>query len=103
MHPDAVNSLYRDYTGDEPDDAAFPARGSLVGEPVYLYMYNDTISNSAQGVHINSSQSADTTGETAIKRCCLNNTFYNDAVRHPDARAAVQRHERPVERRACWR
>ena len=33
----------------------FPTRGGLVGEPVDLYMYNDTISNSGQGVHINSS------------------------------------------------
>ena len=32
----------------------FPTRDALIGQPVYLYMYNDTVSNSAQGVHINS-------------------------------------------------
>ena len=41
---------------DGPDQHGkpFPSRGGLDGEPVYLYMYNDTISNSSQGVHINS-------------------------------------------------
>ena len=58
VHPDAVNALYRDWTGITSTVAPrpFPARGGLVGQPVDLYMYNDTISNSAQGVHINSRQ-----------------------------------------------
>ena len=50
----------------------------LVGEPVDLYMYNDTISNSGQGVHINSHPGDDTTGDTVYQAILLNNTFYND-------------------------
>ena len=50
VHPDSVNALYRDWTGvTDPATRPFPARGGLVGEPVDLYMYNDTISNSGQG------------------------------------------------------
>ncbi len=49
-----MNALYRDWTGVTNNTfAPFPSRGRLVGEPVDLYMYNDTISNSGQGVHIN--------------------------------------------------
>jgi large repetitive protein len=81
VHPDAVNSLYADYTGQtNPTTAAFAARGGLVGEPVYLYMYNNTISNSAQGVHINSPQGAVATGETPFIAVLMNNTFYNDGI-----------------------
>ena len=81
VHPDSVNSLYADYTGiKNPTIASIPLRGGLVGEPVYLYMYNDTISNSAQGVHINSAQGADATGETPYVAVLMNNTFYNDPI-----------------------
>jgi hypothetical protein len=81
VHPDAVNSLYADYTGiKNPTFASFPARGGLVGEPVYLYMYNNTISNSAQGVHINSSQGADASGQTPYIAVLMNNTFFNDPI-----------------------
>ncbi len=58
----------------------FPARGTLKGEPVYLYMYNDTISNSAEGVQINSENVSDSTGESGYQAVLLNNTFYNDPI-----------------------
>jgi large repetitive protein len=81
VHPDVANSLYADYTGLTTDPtASFPARGSLAGEPVYLYMYNNTISNSNQGVHINSEQGADSTGETPYEAILVNNTFFNDTI-----------------------
>ena len=41
-------------------------------------MYNDTISNSGQGVHINRFPGDDTTGSTPFEATLLNNTFYND-------------------------
>jgi large repetitive protein len=81
VHPDVANSLYADYTGiTNPTVASFPLRGGLVGEPVYLYMHNNTISNSAQGVHINSPQGADTSGQTPYVAVLLNNTFYNNGI-----------------------
>ena len=60
--------------------APFPLRGGLNGEPVDLYMYNNTISNSGIGVLVNSETGDDTTGDTAFQAIILNNTFYNDGV-----------------------
>ena len=56
VHPDSLDPSIADWTAAVApvDLPPFPARGRLVGEPVDLYMYNDTISNSAKGVHINS-------------------------------------------------
>ena len=80
-HPEALNALYRDWTGLVNNEIPpFPTRGGLVGEPVDLYMFNDTISNSGQGVHINSTTGDDTTGNTAFQAVLLNNTFFNDGV-----------------------
>ena len=42
-------------------------------------MYNDTISNPRQGVHVNAESTADTSGESPMQVILLNNTFYNDA------------------------
>ena len=80
VHPDGAN-LYRDFTGvTDPATAFVPvARGGLIGEPVDLYMYNDTISNSGQGVHINSSTADDTSGSTPYVATLVNNTFFNDS------------------------
>ena len=75
VHPDSLAQADRIVTAE---GASFPTRGSLVGEPVNLYMYNDTISNSGQGVHINSYPSDDSTGSTPFEAILLNNTFYND-------------------------
>ncbi len=69
------------FTGSETitaTGASPPTRGSLVGEPVDLYLYNDTISNSVQGVHINSFPGDDSTGSTPFEAVLLNDTFYND-------------------------
>ncbi len=70
-HPAPLNALVRAAGG-------FPTRGSLIGEPVYLYLYNDTIANSGQGVHINSSPGDNQTGNSGYQAVILNNTFYND-------------------------
>ncbi|MFI5457180.1 MAG: Ig-like domain-containing protein [Isosphaerales bacterium] len=78
VHPELLSGLYRDYTLATGTFTPFPQRGSLRGEPVYLYMYNDTISNSGQGVHINSENTNDTSGESAYQAVLLNNTFYDD-------------------------
>jgi hypothetical protein len=84
VHPDVANSLFVDYTGiatpPTPALEPFPQRGALAGQPVYLYMYNNTISDSAQGVHINSEQGANSTGETPYEAILMNNTFYNDPI-----------------------
>jgi hypothetical protein len=79
VHPQASAALYRDWTGvTNTANPPFPARGGLVGESVDLYMYNDTISNSFQGVHINSPGGDDSSGQTQYQAILLNNTFYND-------------------------
>ncbi len=70
-HPGPLDALVRAAGG-------FPTRGSLDGEPVYLYLYNDTIANSGQGVHINSETGDDQTGDSGFQAVILNNTFYND-------------------------
>ena len=62
VHPESPIPVYRDFTAERA--TAFPTRGGLVGEPVDLYMYNDTISNSAKGSHINATQGDDTSGNT---------------------------------------
>ena len=70
-HPEALDALTRGAAGA-------PIRGSLDGEPVDLYLYNDTIANSAVGVQINSENTSDTAGESGYQAILLNNTFYND-------------------------
>jgi hypothetical protein len=72
-HGEAGNPLTRTVPGDAV------VRGTLVGEPVYLYMYNDTISNSGQGVHINPNPTdTATTLNSGFMAVLVNNTFYND-------------------------
>ena len=64
VHPMSANALVRLVSAS---GASFPGRvtGTTVrGEPVTLYMYNDTISNSPQGVHANSETTDDTAGES---------------------------------------
>ncbi len=81
VHPGVANAIDFDWTGANGTVLTTPTpatRSSLVGEPVYLYMYNNTISNSNQGVHINSTTGADTTGTSVYQAILLNNTFYND-------------------------
>ncbi len=71
VHPQPLAALIRSAGG-------IPIRGTLDGDPAWLYMYNDTISNSGVGVEINSENTADTAGESAYQGILLNNTFYND-------------------------
>ncbi len=78
VHPDSLDQIDRTISSSSAYCLPRPTRGSLVGEPVDLYMYNDTISNSGQGVHINSFPGDDTTGSTPFEATLLNNTFYND-------------------------
>ena len=75
VHPLGVPALVRtvSLTG-----ASEPTRGTLDGEGVTLYMYNDTISNTPQGIHANSESVDDSSGESPIQLVLLNNTFYND-------------------------
>ena len=66
-------------------------------------MYNDTISNSGEGVQINSETGNDSTGDSGFQAVLLNNTFYNDPS-HPDDRAGSSTATRTtVARRDCWR
>ena len=86
VHPGSAASLYRDWTNFTPTTGGggfgIPgppvARGSLAGEPVFLYMYNDTISNSGTGVQINSQTGNDSDGDSVYLATILNCTFYND-------------------------
>ena len=81
VHPDAAGAIDFDWTGANGSAAATPTpatRSSLIGEPVYLYMYNDTVSNSGQGVHINATTGDDSTGTSVYQAVIQNVTFYND-------------------------
>jgi large repetitive protein len=78
VHPDFLDELDRTITAGSTVAPA-PVRGSLVGEPVDLYMYNNTISNSAIGVEVNPSPGDNSTGNTPYEAVLLNNTFFNDA------------------------
>ena len=83
VHPDALGAITVDWTGANGGVASTPGaitRNSLAGEPVFLYMYNDTISNSAQGVHINSQTGNDTNGDSVYQAVINNVTFYNDPI-----------------------
>ncbi|MDR3620298.1 MAG: S8 family serine peptidase, partial [Paludisphaera borealis] len=70
LHP--TNALALVGTGN------FAARGTLKGQGATLYMYNTTISNSAEGVHANSETGNDDTGQSPYQLVLLNNTFYNN-------------------------
>ncbi len=81
VHPDAAGAIDFDWTGATGGVATTPTaatRSSLIGEPVYLYMYNDTVSNSGQGVHINATTGDDATGTSVYQAVIQNVTFYND-------------------------
>ncbi len=79
-HPNA-NGIAVDWTGANGGVGTAPgtiARTSLGGEPVYLNLYNDTISNSPVGVAINSQTGNDTTGDSPFIAIIQNVTFNND-------------------------
>ncbi|MHB1559808.1 MAG: S8 family serine peptidase, partial [Isosphaeraceae bacterium] len=83
VHPGPAGAINFDWTGANGGVASTPAapvRNPLMGEPVYLYMYNNTITNSGQGVHINSTTGNDTTGTGVYEAVLLNNTFYGDTT-----------------------
>jgi hypothetical protein len=69
VHPEILNGY----------DLTTGKRAGFLGEGAYLYMYNDTVSNTPQGVHINSENSADTAAPSPEMAVIENTTFYNDA------------------------
>jgi len=78
-HSQALNALTRTWVGTNNQLIPPPVRGTLVGQPVFLYLYNDTIANSGQGVHINSNPTdTSTTLNSGFEAVLVNNTFYND-------------------------
>jgi large repetitive protein len=83
VHYDGSNAIDFDWTGANGTIASQPTaatRSGLEGEPVFLYMYNDTVSNSAQGVHINPTTGDATTGNSVYQAVIQNVTFYNDPI-----------------------
>src|SRR5262249_35170400 len=83
VHPGPAGAIDFDWTGANGGVASQPTaatRSSLAGEPVFLYMYNDTVSNSAQGVHINSQTGNDTAGDSVFQAVINNVTFFNDTT-----------------------
>ena len=76
-HPEAPQAALVSLDGGPPTRSATP---DLDGEPVYIYLYNDTITNSAVGVQINSENTNDTAGESGYVAVLLNNTFYDDPL-----------------------
>jgi large repetitive protein len=57
-----------------------PARFGFDSEPVYLYMYNSTISNTPVGVRMVGQAGNDTASPSPMEGVFLQNTFYNDTV-----------------------
>jgi hypothetical protein len=79
-HPN-TNAITVDWTGANGGvgtTPTAPTRSGLAGEPVFLFMYNDTVSNSGEGVHINSQTGNDTTGDSVFQAVIENVTFDND-------------------------
>src|SRR5262249_49930939 len=77
VHPEALNGFDLSLPSNNP---LIPvgARSTFLGEGAYLYMFNNTISNSGQGVHINSPSVNNTSGPSPMMAVLINNTFYND-------------------------
>ncbi len=81
VHPDVAQALVApvtENTGVVTQPFPSTTRSALQGEPVFLYMYNDTISNTFTGVQIDPDQGANTTGNSIFQAVILNCTFYND-------------------------
>jgi hypothetical protein len=84
-HPSSLNPLFRDWTPNLadptlPPPGISPNRAALRGEPVNIYMVNDTITNSNEGVHVESETQSDNSGESPQQVVLLHNTFYNDNI-----------------------
>ena len=89
-HPDAANALARDWTGATSNAVPPPVtRSGLRGQAVDLYMFNDVVYNLdttpltnykdfAEGVHINSESTNDSSGESPMMAVIINSTFYQD-------------------------
>ncbi len=79
-HPgnNAITVDWTGATGGVGTTPTAPTRSGLAGEPVFLFMYNDTISNSGQGVHINSQTGNDNNGDSIFQAIIENCTFYGD-------------------------
>ncbi|HKM56567.1 MAG TPA: hypothetical protein VJY33_24395, partial [Isosphaeraceae bacterium] len=75
VHPMNAPALVRTVSAT---GATAPVRGTLKGEGVTLYMYNDTISNCPQGINAEAESVDDSSGESPMQLVLLNNTFYND-------------------------
>ncbi len=76
VHPESLNGWDLSLPSTTPGIQG--ARSAFLGEGAYLYMYNDTISNSGQGVHINSETADNTTAPSPEMAVLMNDTFYND-------------------------
>ena len=84
IHPDAGNAFLRTIgtspiTGQTVGTLA-GTRSSLRGEGVVVFMVNNTITNSAVGVQINSESSDVTSAPSQEKLVLLHNTFYNNPI-----------------------
>ena len=100
VHPMSANALVRTVSAT---GASAPARGTLEGEGVTLYMYNDTISNTPQGVHVNSESVDDSSGESPMQLVLLNNTFYNDPFAIQTIAPQFNGHELACPTSSRWR
>jgi hypothetical protein len=72
-HSEQLNALTRAAGGAV-------VRSNTLGQPVFLYLYNDTFSNSGQGVHVNPNptDTFPTSLNSGFVAVLLNDTFYND-------------------------
>src|SRR5208337_3788968 len=82
VHPMNAPALVRTVTESDTTppviSVSAPVRGTLKGEGVTLYMYNDTISNCPQGINAEAETGDNSTGQSPMQLVLLNNTFYND-------------------------
>ena len=90
-HPGPANGLARNVgaplgTGTTAILTGQVFRTTLAGEPVDLFLYNNTFSNMPVGVRMNSDTGNDNTQQNNYTLTLLNNTFYNVAAAlHTDA------------------
>lgn len=84
-HPGQANGLFRNVgatigTGDTAIINGQVGRSGFAGQPVDLFLYNNTFSNMPVGVRMNSETGNDATQQNTFNITLLNNTFYNTDI-----------------------
>ncbi len=105
VHPDSVNSLYVDYTGQQVATVApFPARGSLAGEPVVpLHVQRHDLQLEPRCAHQLGARAPTPPGRPRTRPSC--STTRSTTTRSPSRRSLRSSTARPTTSPPlnCWR